>query len=32
MRRIRRALPLIVAVVLLGLAAVCALFATDVRA
>jgi hypothetical protein len=32
MKRIRRALPLIVAVVLLGLAAVCALFAADVRA
>ncbi len=32
MKRIRRALPLIVAVVLLGLAAVCALFANDVRA
>jgi len=32
MRRIRRALPLIIAVVLLGLATVCALFAVDVRA
>jgi len=32
MKRIRRALPLIVAVVLLGLAVVCALFAVDVRA
>jgi hypothetical protein len=32
MRRIRRALPLVVAVVLLGLAAVLALFARDVRA
>ena len=32
MKRIRRVLPLVVAVVLLGLAAVCALFAVDVRA
>jgi hypothetical protein len=32
MRSIRRALPLILAVVLLGLATVCALFAADVRA
>jgi hypothetical protein len=32
MKRVRRALPLVVAVVLLGLAAVCALFAVDVRA
>ena len=32
MKRVRRALPLVVAVVLLGLATVCALFAVDVRA
>jgi len=32
MKRIRRALPLIVAVVLLGLATALALFAADVRA